>query len=54
MLGYEMADLDIMMDAIEDAIASGRLADHIQDGLTTTLTFLQGLLAEGYFDGYED
>ena len=50
MLGYDEEDLNIMIDSIEDAVKSGRLAGRIENGLTTTSTFLQGLWAEGYFE----
>ena len=54
MLGYDMEDLNIMMDSLADAIASNKLDKRTLGGLTTSLSFLQGLWAEGYFDGYQD
>jgi hypothetical protein len=54
MLGYDLEDLNIMMDSLADAIASAKLDKATTGGLTTALTFLQGLWAEGYFDGYQD
>lgn len=50
MLGYDEEDLNIMMDSLSDAISSNKLDKRTLTGLTTTLTFLQGLWAEGYFD----
>lgn len=50
MLGYDEEDLNIMMDSLSDAIGSAKLDKKTTGGLTTTLTFLQGLWAEGYFD----
>ena len=54
MLGYDLEDLNIMMDSLADAIASAKLDKTTTGGLTTTLSFIQGLWAEGYFDGYQD
>ncbi len=54
MLGYDLEDLNIMMDSLADAIASNKLDSRTLGGLTTSLSFLQGLWAEGYFDGYQD
>ena len=56
MLGYELDDLNIMMDSLEEIIqieASSQtpsLSDVTLDGLKTTLSLLNGLWAEGYFD----
>ena len=62
MLGYEMFDVDQMINAIHDSkihyIASSPAIkideDPIVDGLLKSIDFLQGLWAEGYFDGYQD
>ena len=50
MLGYDLQDLNIMMDTLGDTLTSAKLTKQQQGGLLTTLTFLQGLWAEGYFD----
>jgi hypothetical protein len=50
MLGYKEADIATMMNAMEDAIKSGRLSDEIADGLAQSMSFLEGLLSEGHFD----
>jgi hypothetical protein len=50
MLGYKESDIDVMMYAMEDAIKSGRLSDEITDGLAQSMSFLEGLIAEGHFD----
>jgi hypothetical protein len=61
MLGYEMADVDEMINSVHDAKlfylrSSSDLVDKqpLIDGLEKTVSFLQGLWAEGYFDGYQD
>jgi hypothetical protein len=61
MLGYEMADVDEMINAVHDAKlfylrSPSDLIDKqpLIDGLLKTIDFLQGLWAEGYFDGYQD
>ena len=50
MLGYTETDIALMTDAIEDAIKSGRLSSEVEDGLTKSLSFFDGLWSEGYFD----
>lgn len=50
MLGYTETDIAVMADAMEDAIKSGRLSDETTDALEKAQSFLDGLLAEGYFD----
>jgi hypothetical protein len=61
MLGYEMADIDEMINSVHDAKlfyirSTSNLVDQkiLVDGLEKTVSFLQGLWAEGYFDGYQD
>ena len=62
MLGYEMADVNEMTNAIHDAklfyIRNSDVTyvdkDPIVAGLLKANDFLQGLWAEGYFDGYQD
>ena len=61
MLGYEMADIDEMINSVHDAKlfyirSSSNLVDQslLINGLEKTVSFLQGLWAEGYFDGYQD
>lgn len=51
MLGYDKEDLDIMIASCADgAFYLPPSRQRIAMGLTTTISFLQGLLAEGYFD----
>jgi len=55
MLGYEMADIDEMINAVslsKKSVPSTQIK--IIDGLDKTEDFLKGLWAEGYFDGYQD
>jgi len=55
MLGYEMADVDEMIRSIGLAKKSiSNQETRINDGLDKAMEFLQGLWAEGYFDGYQD
>jgi hypothetical protein len=61
MLGYEMADIDEMINAVHDAkLFYLRTPSDLIDkeplikSLEKTNDFLQGLWAEGYFDGYQD
>jgi hypothetical protein len=61
MLGYEMADVDEMINSVHDAKlfylrSPSDLVDKqpLIDGLEKTVSFLQGLLEEGHFDGYQD
>jgi hypothetical protein len=61
MLGYTKEDLDQMSNAVHDAKlfyirSPSDLMDKqpLVDGLEKTVSFLQGLWAEGYFDGYQD
>jgi len=61
MLGYEMADINEMIHSVHDAKlyyirTVSNLVDQkiLVDGLQKTNDFLQGLWAEGYFDGYQD
>jgi len=61
MLGYEMADIDEMINSVHDAKlfyirSASNLVDQslMVNGLEKTVSFLQGLRAEGYFDGYQD
>jgi len=61
MLGYEMADIDEMINAVHDAkLFYLRTPSDLIDkeplvkSLEKTVSFLQGLWAEGYFDGYQD
>jgi len=61
MLGYVKGDLDTMIDSVHDAKlfylrSPSDLVDKqpLIDGLEKTVSFLQGLWAEGYFDGYQD
>ena len=57
MLGYEMADIDEMINSVHDAKlfylrTPSDLMDKsiLTEGLLKTNDFLQGLWAEGYFD----
>ena len=57
MLGYEKKDLDTMINAVHDAKlfylrSPSDLMDKTQlrNDLEMTVSFLQGLWAEGYFD----
>lgn len=50
MLGYDLEDLNIMIDSLSDTISTGKINQKTLGGLTTTLIFLQGLWAEGYFE----
>ena len=51
MLGYDKEDLDIMIASCADgAFYLPPSRQRIAMGLTTTISFLQGLLAEGYFN----
>ena len=51
MLGYDKEDLDIMIASCADAsFYLPKKHQRTAMGLVTTLTFLQGLWAEGYFD----
>ena len=57
MLGYEMADIDEMINSVHDAKlfylrSPSDLMDKTQlrNDLEMTVSFLQGLWAEGYFD----
>ena len=61
MLGYEMADIDEMINSVHDAkLFYLRTPSDLIDkeplvkSLEKTVSFLQGLWAEGYFDGYQD
>lgn len=61
MLGYEMADINEMINSVHDAKlyyirTTSDLVDQnpLVTGLLKTVDFLQGLWAEGYFDGYQD
>ena len=52
MLGYEITDLDAMIDAIQDALKVLDTEDYkaLHTNLWKAQDFLQGLWAEGYFD----
>jgi hypothetical protein len=56
MLGYDLEDLNIMIDSLEEVIQieessqTPSISDRNLGGLKTSLSFLQGLLAEGHFD----
>jgi len=61
MLGYEMSDINEMINAVHDAKlfylrSPSDLIDKepLIKSLEKTNDFLQGLWAEGYFDGYQD
>jgi len=54
MLGYEMADVNDMINAINVAYEIIDGPAHIEKNLLKAQDFLQGLWAEGYFDGYQD
>jgi hypothetical protein len=56
MLGYEMSDVDTMIDSIQDALKVLDTESYrsLHTGLWKAQDFLQGLWAEGYFDGYQD
>lgn len=53
MLGYEMADVNEMCQSIELA-RRVVTKESVINGLDKAADFLQGLWAEGYFDGYQD
>jgi hypothetical protein len=52
MLGYEMTDVDEMIDAIQDVLKTIDTESYKQlhTSLWKAQDFLQGLWAEGYFD----
>jgi hypothetical protein len=56
MLGYELDDLNIMIDSLEEVIQielssqTSSISDVTLDGIKSSLSFLNGLWAEGYFD----
>ena len=52
MLGYTKEDLDDMTNGIESVLTTVNPDDDpwLSGSLNMTLVFLQGLLAEGYFD----
>jgi hypothetical protein len=56
MLGYDLEDLNIMMNSlsaviqIEEASQTKSFSTSNLGGLKTSLSFLEGLWAEGYFD----
>jgi len=56
MLGYEMSDVDDMINAIQSIITTVNSDDDpwLYNNLWKVQEFLQGLWAEGYFDGYQD
>jgi hypothetical protein len=56
MLGYEMSDVDDMINAIQSIITTVNSDDDpwLHNNLWKAQEFLQGLWAEGYFDGYQD
>ena len=56
MLGYDLEDLNIMMNSLSDVVQMEEAAQTKSissanlGGLKTSLSFLEGLWAEGYFD----
>jgi hypothetical protein len=56
MLGYELDDLNIMIDSLEEVIQielssqTSSISDVTLDGIKSSLSFLNGLWSEGYFD----
>ena len=56
MLGYDLEDLKIMIYSLEEVIQieeasqTSSISDRNLGGLKTSLSFLNGLWAEGYFD----
>ena len=54
MLGYDEDDLDRMINAVHDAtlfyLKNNGPDENMSDNLRQTISFLQGLWAEGYFD----
>lgn len=56
MLGYDLEDLNIMMNSLtnviqtEEAAQTKSLSVSNLGGLKTSLSFLEGLWAEGYFE----
>jgi hypothetical protein len=54
MLGYTMDDLDQMINAVHDAklfyLKSGGPDKDMGEKLHQSISFMQGLWAEGYFD----
>jgi hypothetical protein len=56
MLGYDLQDLQEMINATQSAMTTVNSDDDpwLHGNLNKASEFLQGLWAEGYFDGYED
>ncbi len=56
MLGYDVEDLNIMINSLSDVVQMEEAAQTKSissanlGGLKTSLSFLEGLWAEGYFD----
>jgi len=54
MLGYDLQDLQDMIKSVDDAVIYIPPAQtDLSDNLKKAHSFLSGLWAEGYFDGYE-
>jgi len=54
MLGYDLQDLNHMIKSVGDSsIYIPPAQTQLAEGLNKASDFLQGLWAEGYFDGYE-
>lgn len=58
MLGYDLDDLDKMINSVHDAklfyLKNNGPDENMKEDLHKVISFLQGLWAEGYFDGYQD
>ena len=52
MLGYELSDQEDMVTAVQSALTTVSLDDDpwLYNNLQMTISFLQGLWAEGYFE----
>ena len=54
MLGYDLMDLQDMINSVGDSLIYIPPAQtELSDSLKKAQDFLNGLWAEGYFDGYE-
>jgi len=54
MLGYEMSDVNEMTDGLTTVLEGIKEDPVLYQNVWKARDFLEGLWAEGYFDGYED